>query len=216
MRASGKLSTIILAFVLFLFLVCGVLVVGGCYVAGQYNYVIGLDEGVQKDWAQVENQLQRRYDLIPNLVETVRGYATHEKELFENIANARTKYFAAGSRDERIEASAGIERALSRLLVLTETYPQLRAQESFLKLQDELAGTENRLSVERKRFNDAVAVLNRYRRSLLGQFVANWAGVRGAEYFEPPSEAREAPKVNFDRSAPAPAATQPQQPAPQP
>jgi LemA protein len=172
------------------------LVVGGCAYSG-YNRAIGLDERVDADWAQVENVLQRRYDLIPNLVETVKGYAGHEKEIFEAVAESRTKYFAAGNREEKIEAANGLERALSRLLVLKETYPELKAQTSFLSLQDELAGTENRIAVERKRYNDAVRELNAYVRQFPGRIFAGWAGVEQAKYFEVAEEAKAAPKVNF-------------------
>jgi LemA protein len=141
--------------------------------------------------------LKRRYDLIPNLVETVKGYAKHERELFENIANARTKYFQANTVQDKIQASQQIEGLLSRLLVLRETYPQLKANESFLKLQDSLEGTENRIAVERMRYNDAVKVLNTYRRSVFGRFFASLAGVNEAKYYEVPEAEKEAPKVKF-------------------
>ena len=122
-----------------------VLLVGGWVMSG-YNRVVTMDENVKTAWAQVDNQLKRRFDLIPNLVETVKGYATHEKEVFEHLADARTKYFQAPDVKGKIEASGDFERALSRLLVLQETYPQLKANESFLKLMDSLEGTENRLA----------------------------------------------------------------------
>ncbi|HEB75353.1 MAG TPA: LemA family protein [Nitrospirae bacterium] len=163
----------------------------------QYNRVITMDEQVKAQWAQVENQLKRRYDLIPNLVETVKGYAKHEKELFENIAEARTKYFQAKTVGEKIQASRGLESVLSRLLLLKETYPQLKANESFLKLQDSLEGTENRIAVERKRYNDAVRALNTYRRTVFGRFFASLAGVGEAEYYEIPEAEKETPKVKF-------------------
>src|SRR5512143_800110 len=164
---------------------------------GQYNKVVSMDEQVKSQWAQVENQLKRRYDLIPNLVETVKGYAKHEKDVFENIANARTKYFQANTVPDKIQASQQIEGLLSRLLVLRETYPQLKANESFLKLQDSLEGTENRMAVERKRYNDDVRALNTYRRTLFGRFFASWAGVNEAQYYEIPQAEKEAPKVKF-------------------
>lgn len=171
-------------------------VVGGSIV-GQYNKVISMDEQVKAQWAQVDNQLKRRYDLIPNLVETVKGYATHEREIFENIAQARTQYFQAKTPADKIQASQQLEGVLSRLLVLRETYPQLKANESFLKLQDSLEGTENRIAVERKRYNDAVQILNSYRRSFMGRFIAALAGVGEAKYFETPVAEREVPKVKF-------------------
>jgi LemA protein len=162
-----------------------------------YDNVIAMDENVKGKWAQVENQLKRRYDLIPNLVETVKGYAKHEKELFENIAEARTKYFKAGSVKGKLEASNQLEGFLSRLLVLREAYPQLKANENFLKLQDSLEGTENRISVERKRYNEAVQMLNTYIRTFFGRFFAAFAGVTSAEYYEIPEGEQETPKVNF-------------------
>jgi LemA protein len=164
---------------------------------GQYNKVVAMDEQVKSQWAQVENQLKRRYDLIPNLVETVKGYAKHEKELFENIANARTKYFQATTTKDKIAASGQLEGVLSRLLMLQETYPQLKANESFLKLQDSLEGTENRIAVERKRYNDDVRTLNTYRRSVFGRFIAAFANVGEAQYYEIPQAEKEAPKVKF-------------------
>ncbi|GBE00314.1 lemA family protein [bacterium BMS3Abin07] len=164
---------------------------------GQYNSAITMDENVKARWAQVENQLKRRYDLIPNLVATVKGYAKHEKELFENIAEARTKYFQANSVKDKIGASNRLEGVLSRLLMLREQYPQLKANESFLKLQDSLEGTENRIAVERKRYNDAVRALNTYRRTVFGRFFAALAGVEKAEYYEIPKGQAETPKVKF-------------------
>lgn len=163
-----------------------------------YNKVIAMDEDVKGRWAQVENQLKRRYDLIPNLVETVKGYAGHEKELFENIAEARTKYFQQETIGGRIEASQGLERALSRLLLLREQYPELKANQSFLKLQDSLEGTENRIAVERKRYNDAVKTLNTFTRSFFGRFFAAFAGVEKADYYELPEGEAEVPKVKFE------------------
>lgn len=162
-----------------------------------YNKAVILDEGVKSSWAQVENQLKRRYDLIPNLIETVKGYASHEKELFENIANARTKYFQQKSTAGKIKASAGLEGALSKLLLLKEAYPDLKANQSFLKLQDSLEGTENRIAVERKRYNDSVRMLNTFTRTFFGRFFSIWAGVEKAEYYELPEGQAEVPKVNF-------------------
>lgn len=176
---------------------CG-LIVGGCAYSG-YNKAIRFDESVKNQWAQVDTVLQRRYDLIPNLVATVQGYAAHEQEIFTQIAESRTKYFQAGNQSEKVDAANGMERALSRLLVLTEKSPDLKAQASFLALQDELAGTENRIAVERKRYNDAVRELNTYARSLLGRTFTGWAGVKSAEYFEVPEQARAAPKVDFSK-----------------
>ena len=167
------------------------------WVINGYNNVIAMDENVKGKWAQVENQLKRRYDLIPNLIETVKGYAAHEKELFKHIADARTKYFQANSVKEKIQASNQLEGVLSRLLLLREAYPNLKANESFLKLQDSLEGTENRIAVERKRYNEAVQLLNTYRRTFFGRFFASLAGVSSAEYYEIPAAEREVPKVQF-------------------
>jgi LemA protein len=179
----------------FLVVVVG-LVLGSCGVGG-YNKAIRLKENVRSSWAQVDNVLQRRYDLIPNLVETVKGYATHEKELFTQIAESRTKYFQAGTQTEKVEAANGLEHALSRLLMLNEQYPELKAQASFQELQSQLEGSENRIAVERKRYNDAVRELNTYCGGLVSKIYCGWAGVKPAEYFEAPAEAKQVPKVDF-------------------
>ena len=170
--------------------------VGGKLIAC-YNQVIAMEENVKGKWAQVENQLKRRYDLIPNLVETVKGYAQHEKEIFENIAQARTQYFQAKDVKSQIESSNQLESALSRLLLLQERYPDLKANQSFLRLQDSLEGTENRIAVERKRYNDSVQALNTHVRTFFGRFYALLAGVSPAEYYEIPESEKSAPKVKF-------------------
>ena len=172
---------------------------GGCVYQG-YNAAIGMDEEVKQRWAQVENELQRRYELIPNLVNTVKGVAGQEQKEFLGVANARKSYFQAqdhGTVAEKAQAAGDVERTLSRLLMLQETYPELKSNESFLKLQDELEGTENRLAVERKRYNDAVQTLNTYVRRFPGSFFASLAGVHSAEYFKIEAEAKTAPKVDF-------------------
>jgi len=177
-----------------------ILVVGfmllGTIISG-YNRVITMDENVKGKWAQVENQLKRRYDLIPNLVETVKGYAAHEKELFENIAQARTLYFQAKDVKGKINASNQLEGVLSRLLLLQERYPVLKANESFLKLQDSLEGTENRIAVERKRYNESVQILNTFIRTFMGRFYAMVAGVQSAEYYKVPEAEQAVPTVKF-------------------
>ncbi len=169
----------------------------GCGVYNGYNRAITLDENVKSKWAQVENQLQRRFELIPNLIETVKGFAGQEEKIFLGVAEARKSYFQAKSISQKAKAASGFESALSRLLVLRESYPQLKSNESFLKLQDELAGTENRLAVERMRYNETVKLLNTFTRRLLGRLYASLAGVEKAEYFEISEEARTAPKVDF-------------------
>jgi len=191
MSKGLKITLIVLGILALIGIVLGKWIIGG------YNTVVSMDEDVKGKWAQVENQLKRRYDLIPNLVETVKGYAAHEKEIFTHIADARTKYFQAGSVKEKIEASRRLEDALSRLLLLQEQYPQLRANESFLKLHDSLEGTENRISVERKRYNESVQALNTYIRTFFGRFFSAIAGVSSAEYYEIPDAEKETPKVRF-------------------
>ena len=190
---SKKMKTILI--------VVGIVVLVGFMAFGKiiagYNRVIAMDEDVKGKWAQVENQLKRRYDLIPNLVETVKGYATHEKELFENIAQARTLYFQAKDVKDKVKASNQLEGVLSRLLFLQERYPVLKANESFLKLQDSLEGTENRIAVERKRYNESVQILNTHIRTFFGRFYAMIAGVSSAAYYEVPEAEKAAPKVTF-------------------
>jgi len=184
-----------------LVLIAAVVVIAGVGIMwgiGQYNKVVAMDEQVKSQWAQVENQLKRRYDLIPNLMETVKGYAKHEKTLFENIANARTKYFQANTVKDKIQSSQQLEGFLSRLLMLQESFPQLKANENFLKFQDSLEGTENRIAVERKRYNDNVKELNTYRRTVFGGFFASLAKVSEAQYYEVPQAEKAVPKVKFD------------------
>ena len=190
---SKSLKTILI--IVGVVLLVGILVIGR--LIGGYNTVIAMDENVKGKWAQVENQLKRRYDLIPNLVETVKGYAKHEKELFENIAEARTKYFQAKTVKDKVESSNRLEGVLSRLLFLQERYPVLKANQSFLKLQDSLEGTENRISVERKRYNESVQILNTYIRTFFGKFFAILASVEKAEYYEIPESEKAVPKVTF-------------------
>ncbi|MFH2033925.1 MAG: LemA family protein, partial [Candidatus Margulisiibacteriota bacterium] len=130
------------------------------FFVGQYNGLVRSDQDVKQNWAQVENQLQRRYDLIPNLVSTVKGYATHEQTIFVQVAEARSKLSGAATVNEKVAASNGMESVLGRLLAIAENYPQLRASENFRALQDELAGTENRLAVARMRYNESVQAYN--------------------------------------------------------
>ena len=172
------------------------IIFGSWYIKG-YNKVIAMNENVKNAWAQVDTQLKRRYDLIPNLVETVKGYASHEKEIFEKLAEARKGYFTATTVEDKARAATQVEGFLSRLLMFRETYPELKANESFLKLQDTLEGTENRISVERKRYNDAVRELNAYIKSFYGRFFAARCGVTEAKYFEVAEAEKEVPKVKF-------------------
>jgi LemA protein len=167
------------------------------YLKGTYNSLVTLDEGVKAAWAQVENQLQRRYDLIPNLVETVKGYAAHEKEVFLKVTEARAKVGGATSIGDKISANNGLSAALSRLLLVVERYPDLKANTNFIRLQDELAGTENRIAVERRRYNETVKVYNIKIRRFPTNLLAGMFGFSKAAFFEVPKERQEAPKVKF-------------------
>ncbi|MGD8388546.1 MAG: LemA family protein [Desulfobacteraceae bacterium] len=183
---------LILAIVLIL-----ILVVPFFYLKGTYNSLVTLDEQVKAAWAQVENQLQRRYDLIPNYVETVKGYAAHEKEVLTSVTEARSRVGGASGIDEKIQANNQLTSALSRLLLVVERYPDLKANQNFIRLQDELAGTENRIAVERRRYNETVRVFNTRVRRFPTNLVAGMFGFDKAEFFEVPEEARTAPKVKF-------------------
>ncbi len=169
----------------------------GCNIYSGYNAAVSRSESVNSSWAEVENQLQRRFELIPNLIETVKGLAGQEEKIFLGVAKAREAYFKAKSVSGKARAAGSFESALSRLLVLKETYPELKSNVSFLKLQDQLEGTENRLTVARKRYNDSVKALNTFTRKLTGRFYSWLAGVEAADYFNISEEAREAPKVDF-------------------
>jgi LemA protein len=173
-----------------------IFILGKWYVGG-YNRVVRLEENVKGAWAQVDNQLKRRYDLIPNLVETVKGYATHEKETFEGIAESRRAYMGATTIKGKIDASRGLESFLGRLLAIREAYPELKANVSFHKLQDSLEGSENRIAVERMRYNESVKTLNIFIKTFFGRFFAGRVGVEQAEYFETPEKETAVPKVKF-------------------
>lgn len=167
---------------------------------GVYNRLQTMDENINSNWAQVENQLKRRNDLIPNLVNTVKGYATHENEIFTNIANARAKLSGAmGSNNvKQVQQSYDeLNTALSRLLVIVENYPNLKADKVFIGLQDELAGTENRLAVARKDYNDSVRTLNAEIRRFPVSIVANIANIRARDYFEITETEKAVPEVKF-------------------
>lgn len=162
-----------------------------------YNEMIALRESVEGAWAQVENQLQRRNDLIPNLVEVTKGYAAHEREVFAQVADARSRLIAAGSRAEKIDAAADLGSALSRLLAIAERYPDLKASAQFARLSDELAGTENRIATERRRYNEAVRAYNTRIKSFPALIVARLFGFREEKYFQAPRESQPVPKVEF-------------------
>src|SRR5437868_6083488 len=184
--------------VLRLTMVALVLPLTGC----SYNKFVSQEETIKAQWAQVQNQLQRRNDLIPNLVETVKGYAQHEEGVFKEIADARSRLLAAKSPEETIQAANQQTGALGRLLAISENYPQLRANEQFNRLMDELSGTENRLSVERKRYNDRIQEYNTSRRQFPANMTAKVFGFKEYPFFEAPPEARQVPKVNFGKPTP--------------
>jgi LemA protein len=174
-----------------------IILIPALYLKGTYNSLVTMDEGVKAAWAQVENQLQRRYDLIPNYVETVKGYAQHEEDVFIKVTEARSRVGSAGNVNEKIQANNQLSSALGRLLVVVERYPDLKANTNFIRLQDELAGTENRIAVERRRYNETVRVYNTRIRSFPTNIIAGMFGFEKATFFEVPKERQEAPKVKF-------------------
>jgi LemA protein len=176
-------------------LALAVLPLTGC----SYNRFVSQEEAIKAQWAQVQNQLQRRNDLIPNLVETVKGYATHEESVYKDIADARSRLLAARSPEETIQAANQQTTALGRLLAVVENYPQLRANEQFNRLMDELSGTENRIAVERMRYNEAVQAYNTSRRQFPANVTARMFSFKEYPFFEAPPEARQVPRVNFSR-----------------
>lgn len=167
------------------------------YLVGYRNQLVSKDEDVKTQWAQVENQLQRRYDLIPNLVETVKGFAQQEQEVFLGVAEARSKVGGASTIPEKISANQQLSSALSRLLLVVERYPEIKSNQNFMALQDELAGTENRIAVERRRYNEAVKVYNKAIRMFPGNIIAGLFEFERAELYEAPPEAQSAPRVDF-------------------
>jgi LemA protein len=167
------------------------------FFKGTYNQFVTLDESVKSSWAQVENQLQRRYDLIPNLVETVKGYAKQEKDVLVEVTNARARVGGATTVPDKISANNELSGALSRLLVVVEKYPDLKSNQNFLRLQDELAGTENRISVERRRYNEVVQTYNVAIRSFPDNLLAGMFGFEKKAFFEAPAAAKAAPQVKF-------------------
>ena len=164
-----------------------------------YNTFVGQEEGIKAQWAQVENQLQRRNDLIPNLVATVQGTAAQEQTVFKDIADSRAKLAGAKTPDEKMDAANQQTAALSRLLVIVENYPVLKSNESFNRLMDELSGTENRIAVERMRYNERVQDYNTQRRKFPSNITAKVFGFKEYPYFEAPADSKAAPKVDFKR-----------------
>ena len=164
-----------------------------------YNTFVAQEEGIKGQWAQVQNQLQRRNDLIPNLVETVKGYASHEQGVFQAVADSRARLAGAQSPAETMTAANQQSSALARLLAIAESYPQLKANESFNRLMDELAGTENRIAVERMRYNERVRDYNTNRRQFPALITARIFDFKDYPFFEAPPEARGVPRVDFKR-----------------
>ena len=203
MTKKAKTGCLIAAAVIILFVI---IVISS--LVGSYNNMVKLDEGVKEKWSQVENVYQRRYDLIPNLVETVKGYAKHEQETFTQVTEARAKAGGTFNISEQVlndpamfqkfqQAQAGLSGALQRLMVVVEKYPELKANQNFLALQDQLEGTENRIAVERKRFNEAARYYNTYIKQFPKMILANMFGFKEKQYFKSTEGAEEAPKVEF-------------------
>ncbi len=197
MDSKKKTLIIVLAVIVFL------AIAAYSFFAGNYNKFVQLDTTVKSSWAQVENQLQRRYDLIPNLVETVKGYAKQEKDVMVEVTNARAKVGGAGNVPDKIAANNQLSGALSRLMVVVEKYPDLKSNQNFMALQDELAGTENRIAVERMRYNEAVQIYNQTIISFpanIAVSILNSFGKRKFEeaaFFKVDEVAKAAPKVKF-------------------
>jgi LemA protein len=167
--------------------------VSGC----SYNRFVGQEEAIKAQWAQVENQLQRRNDLIPNLVNTVKGYAQHETQVFQAVADSRAKLAGASTPDQKIAAANEQSAALARLLAIVENYPQLKANEQFNRLMDELSGTENRIATERMRYNERVQEYNTARRQFPANVTAKVFGFKEYPFFTAPESAKQVPKVTF-------------------
>jgi LemA protein len=185
-------------------IIAGVVILFVVILASMYisrrNQMVAMKENVDQAWSQVDVVIQRRADLIPNLVQTVKGYATHEQTVFDDVAKARAALGGARTPSERIAANDQLSGALSRLLMIVENYPNLKANENFLRLQDELAGTENRIAVERRRYNQAVQVYNTYIQLFPNNLVASIMGFqRNDAYFRATEQAKEVPKVDFSK-----------------
>jgi LemA protein len=176
-------------------LTLAVLPLSGC----SYNRFVTQEEAIKSQWAQVQNQLQRRNDLIPNLVESVKGYAAHEEGVFKEIAESRSRLLAARSPEETIQAANQQTTALGRLLAISENYPQLRANEQFNRLMDELSGTENRIATERMRYNERIQEYNTATRQFPANLTAKMFGFKEYPFFQAPPEATQVPKVDFNR-----------------
>jgi LemA protein len=204
----GKALIALIAVVVILGLI--VLAFFGMYVSTK-NTLVQKNEAVKSAWSQVDVVLQRRADLIPNLVETVKGYAKQEQTVFGDIAKARSALLSAGTPQQKIAANGQLDGALGRLLLIVENYPQLKSNENFLRLQDELAGTENRISVERKRYNDTLQDYNTYVQQFPNSMFAGWAGFKPNDaYFQASEGSRAVPNVNFSSPSTSSPQTSPQ------
>ena len=169
----------------------------GLYVRNTYNGLVERSQAIDAQWSQVETQYQRRFDLIPNLVEATKGIFEQEREVFGRIADARSRYAGATQPNQRAEAATQVESALARLLVVMENYPVLRSQENVTQLMDELAGTENRVAVERQRYNERVLAYNTTVKRFPGNIIASWFGYQERAYFQAAPGSDTAPKVQF-------------------
>lgn len=191
---KGRMGCILIIAVLVLFII-----IAGAVFWGNYNSLVTKSQAIEGQWAQVETQYQRRYDLIPNLVESVKGYMAQEKAVFAQIAEARTKYAGAQTTDAKAAAGGEVESALGRLLVIMENYPELKSVQTVTQLMDELAGTENRISIERKRYNDLVLDYNTAIKKFPTNIMASMFNFGPHEYFKSVSGADQAPKVDFSK-----------------
>jgi len=180
-----------------LLILIALIVIPGFWLMAAYNGLVVLRQAVKNAWAQIDVQLKRRHDLIPNLVNTVKGYAAHEKETFERVINARARATSATSPAEVIKAEGELSSALARLLAVSEAYPELKANQNFLSLQEELTSTENRVAYARQFYNDNVTKLNTQIQTFPTVVIAGMFGFKEEPFFETPSEEKEAPKVQF-------------------
>ncbi len=183
--------------VIVIIIVAIVLILIGNFFVSRYNTMKRMNVEVNNGWAEVENQLTRRYDLIPNLVETVKGYAKHENDVLTQVTEMRSRVGSAQTIQDKVDSNNQLTSALGRLMVVVEKYPDLKANQNFIALQDELAGTENRLSVARKRYNDVVTSFNSYLVVFPNNILAGWYNIEQATFFQAPEAAAQAPKVEF-------------------
>src|SRR6059058_5475742 len=183
--------------VIILLVLVGLIIIAGLWLMTSYNGLVTLRQSVKNAWAQIDVQLKRRHDLIPNLVNTVKGYAAHEKETFERVINARARATTATTAGEAIKAEGELSSALARLLAVSEAYPELKANQNFIALQEELTSTENRIAYARQFYNDNVARLNTQIQTFPTVAIAGMFGFKEEPFFEAPTEEKEAPKVQF-------------------